>query len=126
MHPKTDPETAPATEPRHEWAARNAAYAAAHPVPQQSRVVALALATPVVLLLLTIGWYLVALDAELGDASSQAHQDVVARCVLATLGGLGCLTAGWLTPRGSRAAWLRTAFALTSVLVIPAAMFAGA
>ncbi|MEV0259467.1 hypothetical protein AB0H82_35110 [Streptomyces sp. NPDC050732] len=116
----------PETEPRHEWAARNAAHAAAHPVPRPSRVVALALATPVVLLLLVLGWYVVALDAELGDASSPEHQEVVGRYVLATLGGLGCLTAGWLTPRESRAAWLRTAWALMSVLVIPTAMLAGA
>ncbi|MFH8791665.1 hypothetical protein [Streptomyces sp. NPDC017941] len=114
------------TESRHEWAARNADHAAAHPVPHPPRVLGLALATPVVLLLLTLGWYVVALDAELGDASSQAHQDVVARYVLAVLGGVGCLTAGWLTPRGSRAAWLRTAFALMSILVIPVAMLAGA
>ncbi|MFI7320198.1 hypothetical protein [Streptomyces venezuelae] len=113
------------TESRHEWAARNAAHAATHPLPPPPRVLGLALATPVVLLLLTLGWYVVALDAELGDASSEAHQDVVARYVLATVGGLGCLTAGWLTPRGSRAAWLRTAFAVMSVMVIPAAMLAG-
>ncbi|WP_409235540.1 hypothetical protein [Streptomyces sp. PA5.6] len=124
MH--TDTDTDIETEPRQEWAARNAAYAAAHPVPHPRRVLGLALATPVVVLLLMLGWYLVALDAELGDASSQAHQDLVARCVLATLGGVGCLTAGWLTPRGSRAAWLRTAFALMSVVVIPTAMLAGA
>ncbi|MEV7190855.1 hypothetical protein AB0N81_03470 [Streptomyces sp. NPDC093510] len=124
-----NPEPRAGTETRAEWAARNAAYAAEHPVPaphHRSRVLALALATPVVLLLLTLGWYVVALDAELGDPSSQAHQDVVARYVLAALGGLGCLTAGWLTPRDSRAAWLRTGFALTSVLVIPTAMLAGA
>ncbi|WP_306338589.1 hypothetical protein [Streptomyces sp. KL118A] len=132
MHTETHPETPPGTEPRDEraarndeWTARNAAYAAAHPVPRPSRVLALALATPVVVLLVTVGWYLVALDAELGDASSAAHQDLVARHVLGTLGGLGCLTAGWLTPRGSRAAWLRTAFALASVPVVPAALFAG-
>lgn len=124
MHPETSPH--PETESRHEWAARNAAYAAAHPVPRPSRVLALALATPVVLLLLTLGWFVVALDAELGDASSPEHQEVVGRYVLATLGGLGGLTAGWLTPRDSRAAWLRTVWALASVLVIPAAMLAGA
>ncbi|QEU93578.1 hypothetical protein CP970_24090 [Streptomyces kanamyceticus] len=78
------------------------------------------------LLLLTLGWYLVALDAEVGGASSAAHQDLVARYVLATLGGVGCLAAGWLTPRDSRAAWLRTAFALTSVVAVPSAMLAGA
>ncbi|MEU6991573.1 hypothetical protein ABZ953_13060 [Streptomyces sp. NPDC046465] len=113
------------TESRTEWAARNAAYAAAHPVPRPSRVVALALATPAVLLLLVVGWWVVELDAELGDAASSAHQDLVARYVLAAFGGLGCLTAGWLTPRDSRAAWLRTAFALTSLVTVPAAMLVG-
>ncbi|MCX4666216.1 hypothetical protein OG453_05980 [Streptomyces sp. NBC_01381] len=76
-------------------------------------------------LLLVLGGYLVSLDAELGDASSPEHQDLVARYVLALLGGVGCLAAGWLTPRDSRAAWLRTAFALTSVVTIPVAMLAG-
>jgi hypothetical protein len=118
--------------PRANWAARNAAYAAAHPVPPQSRVVALALATPVVLLLLVIGWYVVALDADLGSASSpgyqeqQRHQDLVARYGLSVFAGLGCLAAGWLTPRDSPAAWLRTGFACTSVVAVCAAMLAGA
>ncbi|AZM53940.1 hypothetical protein DMA15_16305 [Streptomyces sp. WAC 01529] len=113
-------------ESRAAWAARNAAYAAAHPVPRPSRVLALALATPTVALLLALGWLIVALDASIGSASSPEHQELVARYVLAAFGGLGCLTAGWLTPRVSRAAWLRTAFACTSVAVIPAAMLAGA
>ncbi|MGV9884624.1 hypothetical protein [Streptomyces sp. NPDC003006] len=117
---------APPTEPRAAWAARNAAHAAAHPVPPPSRVLALALATPVVLLLLALGWLVVALDASIGGASSPEHQDLVARYVLAVLAGLGCLTAGWRTPRDSPAAWLRTAFACTSVAVIPVSMLAGA
>ncbi|MFE0138297.1 hypothetical protein ACFWY6_43155 [Streptomyces sp. NPDC059037] len=76
-------------------------------------------------LLLVLGGYVVALDAELGDASSPEHQDLVARYVLALLGGIGCLAAGWLTPRDARAAWLRTAFAITSVVTIPVAMLVG-
>ncbi|MCF3125533.1 hypothetical protein [Streptomyces luteocolor] len=120
-----DTEQEAATESREEWAARNAAYAAAHPVPPPSRILGPALATPAVLMLLILGGLLVELDAELGGASSQQHQDLLARYLLALFAGLGCLTAAWLTPRASRAAWLRTAFAVTSVVSIPAAILSG-
>ncbi|WP_030795036.1 hypothetical protein [Streptomyces sp. NRRL S-920] len=114
-----------AAESRAAWAARNAAYAAAHPVPPPSRVLALSLATPVVLLLLALGWLIVALDGSIGGASTPEHQDLVARYILAVFGGLGCLAAGWRTPRDSSVAWLRTAFACASVAVVPAAMLLG-
>ncbi|MBW5425813.1 hypothetical protein GKQ77_30335 [Streptomyces sp. BG9H] len=113
-------------ESRAAWAARNAAYAEANPIPRPSRVLALALATPTVVLLLALGWLIVALDASIGNPSSPEHQELLARYVLGAFGGLGCLTAGWLTPRDSRAAWLRTALACTSVVVVPTAILAGA
>lgn len=113
------------TETRAEWAARNAAYAAAHPIPRPARVLAPALATPVVVLLLVLAWQVVDLDAELGGASSQAHEVLVDRCILATVGGIGCLAASWLTPRDSDAAWLRTAFALLSLVVVPVTFIGG-
>ncbi|MEU1121562.1 MULTISPECIES: hypothetical protein [unclassified Streptomyces] len=127
MSPETRAETHTATRPdtRAEWAARNAAYAATHPVPRPARNLALGLATPAVLLPLALAWWIVGLDAELGEASSAAHQDLVFHCVLGTFGGVGCLAAGWLTPRDADAAWLRTAFALTSVVAMPAVLFAG-
>ncbi|MEV5981982.1 hypothetical protein [Streptomyces sp. NPDC052114] len=120
-----DTEAEATTESRAAWAARNAAHAAAHPVPPPSRILGPALATPVVLLLLTLGWFLVELDAELGGASSRQHQDLLARYLLALFAGLGCLAAAWLTPRDSRAAWLRTAFAATAVVAVPAGILSG-
>ncbi|MEU1018741.1 hypothetical protein ABZ383_33145 [Streptomyces sp. NPDC005900] len=107
-------------------AAHSPAGDTARPDPAPSRVMGLALATPAVLLLLGVGLLVVRLDADLGGASTPAHRELVARYVLAAFTGLGCLTAGWCTPRDAGAAWLRTAFAWASVVAVPAALLIGA